>query len=339
MKELHNHPIPNTFGIAARAARWLEYTSEQELEELIDTGRITPPYLHVGAGSNLLLVGDYPGTVLHSRIRGIEVVHGADGTPNPQADVLLRVGAGEVWDDVVDYCVAHGYYGAENLSLIPGEMGAAAVQNIGAYGAEICQIIAGVETIDIEGKHKVYAVDDCQYGYRASLFKRPEMRGTFVTRVVLRLSRQESYRTDYGRISDELGQQRPTLRAVRQAIIRIRQSKLPDPKVLGNAGSFFKNPVVTQATFEALLARHPGMPHYPAPDGVKIPAGWLIEQAGWKGRALGPAAVHDRQALVLVNRGGASAHDIVRLAQAVQQAVQERFGILIQPEVNVITAP
>ena len=338
-----NHEIPNTFHIAARAAQWLEYESEEELEELIASGSITQPCLHVGAGSNLLFVGDYPGTVLHSRIRGIEreewvELNGpGDGHFPPQGEVYLRIGAGELWDDVVAYCVDHNYYGTENLSLIPGEMGAAAVQNIGAYGMEVSQLIVQVETVGLDGKRRIYPAETCRYGYRTSLFKQPEMKGVFITRVLLRLSLHEHYTIDYGRIGDELRQQGPlSLKAVRQAIIRIRQSKLPDPAVLGNAGSFFKNPVVSPAQFESLLQRYPAMPSYPAPDGVKIPAGWLIEQCGWKGRALGPAAVHHRQALVLVNLGKATAHDILALARAVQEAVADRFGINLEPEVNVI---
>ena len=324
--------IPNTFGMAARADRWVEYRSEEELLSLVADGLKEKRYLHVGAGSNLLFVGDYRGMVLHSGIRGIERVKQADDR------VWLRIGAGETWDDVVAYCVTNDFYGAENLSLIPGETGSAAVQNIGAYGVEVKDLIEQVETIDADGRRRTYSVGECAYGYRESLFKRPEMKSVFITRVVLRLSLRESYHTDYGSIAqevDRLGGR--SLKTVRQAIINIRQSKLPDPLVTGNAGSFFKNPVVSRAKFEELLGSYPDMPHYAAVDGkVKIPAGWLIERCGWKGRDMGRAGVHERQALVLVNRGGATADEVIALSDAVRSDVATRFGITISPEVNII---
>lgn len=327
---MKNFPLRahNTFGLEVYAHRFLEYASEEELATLIHTGQIGTPYLHIGAGSNLLFTDNYPGTILHSRILGISVTH-------EDADsVCLRVGAGVVWDDFVRLCVEKGWQGAENLSLIPGEVGAAAVQNIGAYGVEAKDIITSVETLDSSGHEQTYQVEECAYAYRRSLFKRPEMKSVFITRVNFRLNKTPRFHLDYGALREALNGQTPTLSLVRNAIIHIRQSKLPDPKELGNAGSFFMNPVIPRAQFEQLQTTHPAIPHYDVDEHlVKVPAGWLIEQCGWKGRSLGPAAVYDKQALVLVNTGGATGNDIVRLAEAVQASVREKFNINIQPEV------
>lgn len=323
--------IPNTFGLDAEAAVFLEYDSVEKLEELIAAGRITSPYLHIGGGSNLLFTGDYEGVILHSRIGGIEV------TTEDKETVRVRVGAGVVWDDFVAYCVEHGWYGTENLSLIPGEVGASAVQNIGAYGVEVKDLISSVETVNIQGVKRVFQVDECGYSYRNSIFKRPEMKQVFVTYVCFRLSKKEHYTLDYGTIRQELGDCPVDLKTLRQVIIRIRESKLPDPKVLGNAGSFFMNPVVPRGVFEALQKQYPQMPFYELDaDRIKIPAGWMIDRCGWKGKSLGSAAVHDKQALVLVNRGGATGADIVALSDAVRASVREKFGIDIHPEVNFI---
>ena len=322
----------NTFGIDVSAARFLEYASVDELHRLIDSGQVTSPYLHIGGGSNLLFTKDYEGTVLHSRIEGVEV---ADKTDD---EIVVRVGAGVVWDDFVDYCVKHNWYGAENLSLIPGEVGASAVQNIGAYGVEVKDLIVRVETLNIEGKERVYDISECGYSYRDSIFKRPANKSVFVTYVSFKLSKKEYYTLDYGTIRREL-EKYPTvtLETVRRVIIAIREEKLPDPRVMGNAGSFFMNPIVSRIKFEALQEEYPHMPFYEIDaDRIKIPAGWMIDQCGWKGKALGPAAVHDKQALVLVNRGGARGADVIALSDAVRASVREKFGIDIHPEVNFI---
>ena len=324
--------IPNTFGLDVEAAVFLEYSSVEELEKLIADGCITSPYLHIGGGSNLLFTGNYEGVILHSRIGGIEV------TAENEEKVLVRIGAGVVWDDFVDYCTERGWYGTENLSLIPGEVGAAAVQNIGAYGVEVKDLISSVETVNIQGTKYVYQVDECNYSYRNSIFKNPEMKQVFVTYVCFSLSKKEHYTLDYGTIRQELEKYpKVDLKTLRRVIIDIRESKLPDPKLLGNAGSFFMNPVVSREVFEALEEEYPQMPFYEiGTDRIKIPAGWMIDQCGWKGKALGPAAVHDKQALVLVNRGGATGTDIVALSDAVRASVREKFGIDIHPEVNFI---
>lgn len=322
----------NTFGIDVSASRFLEYASVAELKEYIAQGAVTTPFLHIGGGSNLLFTKDYDGLILHSRIGGIEV------TAEDSQTVSLRVGAGVVWDDFVACCVEHGWYGAENLSLIPGEVGASAVQNIGAYGVEVKDLITAVETVNVQGYGRVSSVEECEYAYRSSIFKRPENKSVFVTYVRFRLSKEERYTLDYGTIRQELARYpAPTLPIVRKVIIEIRESKLPDPKVTGNAGSFFMNPIVAKEKLEALQRDYPRIPYYELPDGrMKIPAGWMIDQCGWKGKSLGPAAVHDKQALVLVNRGGAKGSDIVALSDAVRASVRDKFGIDIHPEVNVI---
>ena len=322
----------NTFGIDVSASRFLEYASVAELKEYIAQGAVTTPFLHIGGGSNLLFTKDYDGLILHSRIGGIEV------TAEDSQTVSLRVGAGVVWDDFVACCVEHGWYGAENLSLIPGEVGASAVQNIGAYGVEVKDLITAVETVNIQGYERVYSVEECEYAYRNSIFKRPENKSVFVTYVLFLLSKEELYTLDYGTIRQELAKYHaPTLPIVRKVIIEIRESKLPDPKVTGNAGSFFMNPIVAKEKLEALQRDYPRIPYYELPDGrVKIPAGWMIDQCGWKGKSLGPAAVHDKQALVLVNRGGAKGSDVIALSDAVRASVRDKFGIDIHPEVNVI---
>ncbi|WP_336525422.1 UDP-N-acetylmuramate dehydrogenase [Bacteroides acidifaciens] len=322
----------NTFGIDVSAARFLEYASVEELQQQIAQGAVTTPFLHIGGGSNLLFTKDYDGLILHSCIEGIEV------TEEDERTVSVRVGAGVVWDDFVAYCVAHGWYGAENLSLIPGEVGAGAVQNIGAYGVEVKDLITAVETVNIQGDQRVYSIEECGYAYRNSIFKRPENKSVFITYVRFRLSKEEYYTLDYGTIRQELGKSPElTLPVVRKVIIDIRESKLPDPKVMGNAGSFFMNPIVSKEKLLALQQEYPQIPYYELADGqVKIPAGWMIDQCGWKGKSLGPAAVHDKQALVLVNRGGAKGSDIIALSDAVRASVREKFGIDIHPEVNFV---
>jgi UDP-N-acetylmuramate dehydrogenase len=284
----------------------------------------------VGSGSNLLFLSDYDGLVLHSAIQGVEALGETAGT------ITLRVGAGLTWDDFVICCVDHEWYGVENLSLIPGEVGAAAVQNIGAYGMEIKEVIDSVEAIDTQGRKHRFSRAECGYAYRDSLFK--HHRELFVTRVIMTLSKRPVYRLDYGTLRQELdGQPAPTLSAVRQAVIRSRCAKLPDPHQLGNAGSFFKNPVVDRPTYDALHALYPSMPAYAQPSGeMKLSAGWLIEQCGWKGKRVGHAGTYDRQALVLVNYGSATGKEINALSDDIRHSVSQRFNITLIPEVNII---
>ena len=320
----------NTFGIDAKCRRFLEYVSVEEAQEI--ARQLQEPYLLIGAGSNLLLTGDFDGTVVHSAVKGIE----------NQSDSRIRCGSAETWDEVVAWCVGHGLYGAENLSLIPGEVGASAVQNIGAYGAEVKDLIASVEAVEIgTGRLCIFSREECQYGYRDSRFKHEWKNKYLITHVVYRLKTDDAQpSTEYGNIRAELdrrGIQTPTAAELREVVIAIREAKLPDPKVTGNAGSFFMNPVVSREKFEALLAQYPQIPHYYIDEQhEKIPAGWMIDQCGWKGKSLGRAGVHDKQALVLVNRGGATGQEIVDLCEAIRNDVRERFGIDIHPEVNII---
>lgn len=338
MTDQHDYSLlrHNTFGIEAHCARFLEYASEEEACQIASLLKDhTEPLLILGGGSNLLLTADFPGTVVHSAVKGFDVVQEDDDT------IVLRVGSGELWDDVVARCVSNGWYGTENLSLIPGEAGASAVQNIGAYGAEAATIINKVEAVSLADGHVcTFDAADCQYGYRQSRFKHEWKNRYLITHVCYRLSKTFRPLLDYGNIRSELERQGisdPTAAQLREVIIGIRREKLPDPEVEGNAGSFFMNPVVSRSQFESLLADYPQMPHYFVDaDHEKIPAGWLIDQCGWKGRTLGRAGVHSRQALVLVNRGGASGNDIVRLCDAIRQDVKSRFNIDIYPEVNIV---
>ena len=319
----------------AKASVFIEYATVEELKEILHRQMLKEDrWLHIGSGSNLLFTGDYQGVILHSAIKGYEVL-------SEDADeVIVRVGAGEVWDDFVAYTVSQGWYGAENLSLIPGEVGASAVQNIGAYGVEAKDLIVRVEAIEVAtGMERVFNNEECGYAYRESVFKSSLKRRFVLTKVSFRLKKSPCYHLDYGNVRSELEKTgcALTLENVRQTIIRIRESKLPDPKVQGNAGSFFMNPIVSRVRFEALLAKYPQMPHYEVDaDQVKIPAAWMIDQCGWKGKRLGRAGVHDKQALVLVNVGGAAGEDIIRLSEEIQKSVFDTFGIWILPEVNFI---
>lgn len=321
----------NTFGIDAKCKRFIEYSSVEEAQQV--AGMITDadrPLLILGGGSNLLLTGDYNGTVLHSGIRFLE-----------QTDEChVRCGSGFIWDDVVDYCVANNLYGAENLSIIPGEVGASAVQNIGAYGAEAKDLIECVEAVEIEtGQICRFTNTECAYSYRQSKFKHAWKNRFLITAVTYKLSKTYNPKLDYGNIRVALaakGIDNPTAMQLRETIINIRNAKLPDPKELGNAGSFFMNPVVSTHKYNQLAQQYVGMPHYTIDSEYeKIPAGWLIEQCGWKGKALGKAAVHNKQALVLVNCGGATGSEVVQLYKTIQHDVKQKFDIEIKPEVNI----
>ena len=321
----------NTFGIDAKCKRFIEYSSVEEAQQVAEM--ITDadqPLLILGGGSNLLLTGDYNGTVLHSGIRFLE-----------QTDEChVRCGSGFIWDDVVDYCVANNLYGAENLSIIPGEVGASAVQNIGAYGAEAKDLIECVEAVEIEtGQICRFTNTECAYSYRQSKFKHAWKNCFLITAVTYKLSKTYNPKLDYGNIRVALaakGIDNPTAMQLRETIIDIRNAKLPDPKVLGNAGSFFMNPVVSTHKYNQLAQQYVGMPHYTIDSEYeKIPAGWLIEQCGWKGKALGKAAVHNKQALVLVNCGGATGSEVVQLYKTIQHDVKQKFDIEIKPEVNI----
>lgn len=324
----------NTFGIDAKADYFIEYNSVEELQtalksEIVKSNRL----LHIGGGSNLLFMKDFKGVILHSAINFIKKV-------SEDADtVMLEVGAVVNWDDFVAYTVENGWGGVENLSLIPGEVGASAVQNIGAYGVEVQDVIIEVNAVEIEtGELKTFSVEECQYGYRESIFKK-ELKGKYIiTSVIFKLQKQAQFKLNYQHLEAEVLKNGDiNLQNIRQTIIAVRESKLPDPKIFGNAGSFFMNPVISKAHFNELLAQYPQMPHYFVSETEeKVPAGWLIDQCGWKGKQIGNAGVHDKQALVLVNKGGATGAEIVYLAEQIQASVKSRFGIELRAEVNYI---
>ena len=320
----------------AKASRFMEYANIEDAQKIASVLRTEQnPYLIIGSGSNLLLTSDFEGVVVHSAIKGIKKLSCEDGS------TLIRCGSGELWDDVVAWCVGEGFGHLVNLSLIPGEVGASVVQNIGAYGSEVSEFVASIEAVEIAtGEVVTIAPDDCDYGYRKSKFKTLWKNKYLITAVEYRLLPSTELNVEYGNIRAELerkGITRPTADDLRQTIIAIRQAKLPDPAIEGNAGSFFMNPIVPREEYEELAASYEGMPHYDIDDDhVKIPAGWMIEQCGWKGKSLGKAGVHAKQALVLVNLGGATGEEVVKLCEAIQHDVKEKFGIEIYPEVNII---
>ena len=340
----------NTFGMKVKARCFMEYDSVADLVD-IEFEELARPVLHIGGGSNLLFTDDFKGTVLHSRIDFIEILEECrcesrdEGTSS--SPVLVSVGAGVVFDEFCDWAAKQGLWGVENLSYIPGEVGASAVQNIGAYGVEVKDVIRKVYCYDtLEEEFTSFDVDECGYGYRDSIFKNPEIKGRYiVTHVVFALSRTPQPKLDYGHLKDAVsavdGELTPSL--IRKVIIRIRKEKLPDPSVVGSAGSFFKNPVITPAHFariEAVAKAENGadckVPHFDLPDGlVKIPAAWMIEQCGWKGRRSGGAAVWDKQPLVIVNyTGEAYPEEIIGLEKRIIASVKAKFDIELHPEVE-----
>jgi len=324
----------NTFGLDVQASYFVEYNSVADLQTVLQSDIVkSNQMLHIGGGSNLLFMSDYKGVVLHSCIQTIKKVNETD------AAVLLEVGAGVEWDNFVAYCVLHGWGGAENLSLIPGEVGASAVQNIGAYGVEVQDLIVEVKAVDVHsGELTVFQVDTCKYGYRDSIFKN-ELKGKYIiTSVVFKLDKTPVYKLNYQHLEEEvLKCGMVNLQNIRQTIIAIRESKLPNPKVLGNAGSFFMNPVIPKMQFISLQNMYPNIPHYYVSEfDEKLPAAWLIDQCGWKGKQIGNAGVHNIQALVLVNNGGATGAEIASLAKQIQTSVKDKFGIELQAEVNFI---
>lgn len=322
----------NTFGIEAVAKHFVEFSCEEDILAFLGDG-FTGKSLVMGGGSNLLFVGDFDGTVFHSQIMDIEVTCESD------KDVLVRVGSGVNWDSFVAYCVEQGWHGLENLSLIPGEVGASAVQNVGAYGVEAGDLIEKVEAIAIaDASERVFAHGDCSFAYRHSIFKAEEKGRNIITRVTFRLKKNAAFKLDYGNLRERvesLGG--ATLANVRAAVCEIRRAKLPDPAEIGSAGSFFMNPVVTGELAAQLLASYPSMPQYPLPDGrVKLSAGWMIEQCGWKNNPHANVGVYRHQALVVVNLGKATGKDVLDFASAVVESVKDKFGVHLNMEVNVI---
>ena len=337
-KDNYNLAGRNTFRMDVGCACWIEYDSPEDLAEL-DLGSLPQPVLHIGAGSNLLFTGDFPGTLLHSNVKYYRLVASAE------EEVLVEVGAGVTFDDFCAWASDNDLWGAENLSGIPGEVGAAAVQNIGAYGAEVKDILAQVKCFDLErGRIETLSVAQCGYGYRDSAFKHAPLKGRMVVvGVLFRLSKTPCPRLDYGPLKTAFPDGAPAHPVeVRRVVLQVREGKLPEPAVLGSAGSFFKNPVVSTETYERVVAIangcEPGaaVPHYDiGPDQIKIPAAWLIDQCGLKGLRLGEAAVYDKQPLVLVNATGtARPEDILALERKVIDSVRQKFGIELSPEVE-----
>jgi len=326
----------NSFGLDVRANYWLTISCAEEL------GLALEQYPHllqerkmiIGGGTNLLFLGDYDGLLISADITGFSLLFEDDKM------VLIEVGAGVEWDDFVAYCVDHGWYGVENLSLVPGKVGAVPVQNIGAYGIEAGSVIERVNGYQLDRlEQESYGQNQCRFSYRSSIFKEDLLDHFLVTSVVFRLQKMGELVSGYGDLKRTLLEIGPaTLQNMRKAVIQIRESKLPNPKFLGNAGSFFKNPVLAEEVAVALKQLLPGLPVYQLAAGfVKVGAGFLIEQAGWKGRKVGHAAVHERQALVLVNLGGATGDEILKLSQAIQKDVLEKYGVVLEREVQVIS--
>ncbi|GAB2974931.1 UDP-N-acetylmuramate dehydrogenase [Mucilaginibacter puniceus] len=325
----------NTFGVEASAKYFVEINHEDEVVELfMDPQWKQMELLVMGGGSNMLLINDFDGLVIHMNIRGFE--HRINHT-----EVFVEAGAGEVWNDLVNFCVAREYAGLENLSLIPGSVGASPIQNIGAYGVELQDVFNSCKAFEIAtGTFKTFTKADCKFGYRESIFK-SEVKGQYIiTSVKFQLSLIPNLNLRYGAIEQELstrGITNPTLKDVSQIVSHIRVSKLPDPSTIGNAGSFFKNPVIAQTEFEPIKAKFPGIVNYPAGDGyVKLAAGWLIEQCGWKGKVVGNTGTWKNQALVLVNHGGATGQEIFNFSSQIIDSVYTKFGVTLQREVNII---
>ncbi|MES3008060.1 MAG: UDP-N-acetylmuramate dehydrogenase [Pseudomonadota bacterium] len=341
----------NTFGIHARARYFCAVHTLQELRVALQFRRVKKlPLLVLGGGSNVLLCSDYPGVVVQIALHGIELLTGTgDEQGDPQgSELLVRAAAGENWHEFVQHCLHKGYHGLENLALIPGSVGAAPIQNIGAYGVEIQEWLSAVTVLDINtGEVETLSSAQCEFGYRDSVFK-GRLRGRkIVLDVTFRLHRHAQVNLSYAALAQALsGLTDPQPADVFNAVCAIRRSKLPDPAVLGNAGSFFKNPVIPRLQYDALVRIHAELPSYPVQDKagqpsavmVKVPAAWLIEKAGWKGRICGQAAVYQQQPLVLVNRGGATAAEIVTLARQIMEAVERLFDIRLEPEVQWIPA-
>jgi len=333
LSEDHSLKAQNTFGVDCNARFFAAFGSEQQARELLTAS--TAPVLILGGGSNILLTQDFPGTVLKNEIKGIEIIE------DSAAHSVVKVGGGVVWHDLVMWSIEQGLSGIENLSLIPGSVGAAPMQNIGAYGVEIKSVFQKLEAISIESLEKrSFSNEECQFGYRTSIFKE-QLKGKYIiTYVYLILLKKPVHNTSYGAIKAELkamGVETLSVKSISAAIINIRQRKLPNPKDIGNGGSFFKNPIVSAVQFHRLQQTYPDIVGYTVSEtDIKVAAGWLIDQAGWKGYRKGDAGIHKNHALVLVNYGQAKGHELVELAKQVQQSVWKKFGIMLEAEVNII---
>jgi UDP-N-acetylmuramate dehydrogenase len=323
----------NSFGVEARAARLVEWEEPTELSEIAEAGLLAPRWMPLGGGNNILFTQDYDGTLLHSVARKIEI------TAEDAETVSVKATSGVDWADFTVWCAIRGLWGVENLTGIPGTVGACAVQNIGAYGSEAKDIITSVECWSVDtGNFVTLAVEHLGFGYRDSVFKR-ELKGRVVIVAVnFVLSKVPAPNLTYSVLAEKMAGAEPTIEAITTAVREIRDSKLPDPRVTGNAGSFFKNPIVDEATAHRLSAEYPKMPLYPSGEQgmVKLAAGWIIDSAGWKGKSVGRVGIHPRQALIVVNLGGATGREIVDFAHQVQDDVKTKFGITLETEVNIV---
>ena len=331
----HNLSKLNTFGINANASFFTEVESEKDLEGLFGLPEFKEnKKIFLGGGSNVLFTKDFEGFVVLNKLKGIKILED-DGE-----NVLIRAMGGEIWNDFVLFAVNHEYWGVENLSLIPGTVGAAPMQNIGAYGAELNDTLVNVDAYQIEnGEKKVFTKEECKLGYRDSVFKNSLKGKYFISAVTFKLSKKPKINTSYRVLVNYLEENKIEVHSpkdISEVVASIRRSKLPDPKILGNAGSFFKNVFINKEKLEDLMKKFPDMPHFEEDEIVKIPAGWLIEQCGWKGKKVGNVGVHDKQALVLVNYGGATGLEILELAKKIISSVKEKFDLEITPEVNLI---
>lgn len=325
----------NTFGINQKAAIFCTVQSREDILELIHTKEfLEGPHLFLGGGSNVLFTKDYPGLVIKNDIKGIELME------EDRNHIKVKAMSGENWHEFVLHCISNKWSGIENLSLIPGTIGAAPMQNIGAYGVEIKDVFDSLEAVDLDsGEIIQFGLKDCKFGYRESVFKNIFKDKFFILSMTLKLNKNFIPNITYGDIKsilDASKAKKTTLKAVSNAVIKIRQSKLPDPKKLGNSGSFFKNPIISAEKYKEVLKKFPHIKAYRVSDNeVKIPAGWLIEQAGWKGKKIGNTGSHKKQALVLVNYGNANGEEVRKLAFQIQDSVKQLFGIEIYPEVNI----
>ena len=326
----------NTFHIDVNAKYFAEIKTEDDFRELANEEKFRlQQKLILGGGSNILFTKNYDGLIIKNSFTGISLVN------EDENYVWVKVAAGEEWHKFVLWCIEENFAGLENLSLIPGQVGAAPMQNIGAYGVEIKDVFEELEAIEIAtGEKVIFKNSECEFGYRESVFKNKFKNQFMISAVTFRLNKQPKFNVNYGDIKmtlDEMKVDELTIKAVSDAVIKIRSSKLPDPKVLGNAGSFFKNPVITKSEFDFFISKNSIAPNFLQKDGtVKIPAGWLIEQCGWRGKIVGHSGSHNSQALVLVNYGGATGNEVYQLALDIQKSVRDKFGINIQLEVNLV---
>ncbi len=327
----------NTFGVEASARYFCQITEEEQFKSLLQTDLYkNEKVLILGGGSNVLFTKDFEGLVIKTSIKGIDIVQEDDEA------VTIKVMSGEMWHDLVMHCVNHQWGGIENLSLIPGNVGAAPIQNIGAYGVEVKQVVKEVSVINrIDGEGNTFQNHECEFGYRESIFKHQLKEKIFISSVTLSLTKKKHlYTTNYGALQDTLKTmniREPSLKAISNAVIHIRKSKLPDPSQLGNAGSFFKNPTITLSHYQSLQKEHSNIPGYHSVNqDVKVPAGWLIEQCGWKGKRINDIGVHAHQALVIVNYGNGNGEEVFHLAMQIISSVKEKFNITLTPEVNII---